>query len=102
MKPHCRSQRSKCPRLAPPPSALQETFAAYRASSGYGSEGKLVAVVTQTQKPDSSKFASARPELIRQLEGKKQRELYDDWLKKLTAKAKIDMNPDVVRNESES
>jgi hypothetical protein len=66
------------------------------------SAGTVVAVVTQVQKPDMAKYDSARGDLIRQLAGKKQRELYEDWLKKLSAKAKIDINPDVVKADVES
>lgn len=63
----------------------------------------LVAVVTQVKKPDVSKLdtdPAARIALIKQIAGKKQRELYDEWLKKIQAKATIDPNPQVVQGES--
>ncbi|MGK5083345.1 SurA N-terminal domain-containing protein [Bdellovibrionota bacterium FG-1] len=56
----------------------------------------LVALVTEAQKPDLAKLATERGQLIRQITTRKQREIYDEWLKKLVAKAKIDTNPAVV------
>jgi peptidyl-prolyl cis-trans isomerase D len=63
----------------------------------------LVAIVTQVKKPDVSKLdtdAAARIALIKQLSNKKQRDIYDEWLKRIQAKAKIDPNPQVVQGES--
>jgi hypothetical protein len=60
--------------------------------------GVVVAVVTQSKKPDFSKLAESRSSLIQQISSKKQRAFYEDWLKKLTAKAKIDPNPAVVQD----
>ena len=59
----------------------------------------VVAVVTQAQKPDFAKLEGERSKLLRQIAGKKQRELYDEWFKKVQAKAKVDPNPAVVQNE---
>jgi hypothetical protein len=36
--------------------------------------------------------------MMKQLTMKKQRSMYEGWLKKLSEKAKIDMNPDVVNS----
>jgi parvulin-like peptidyl-prolyl isomerase len=63
------------------------------------SAGIVVAVVTQTQKPDLSKLESSRSALIQQIAGKKQRAMYDDWLKRITAKANVDPNPAVMQSE---
>lgn len=56
----------------------------------------VVAVVTQAKKPDFAKLDTERPNLIKQIAGKKQRDIYDEWLKKIQSKSKIDANPAVV------
>jgi hypothetical protein len=58
--------------------------------------GVLVAIVSETQRPDASKFDAQKPELMRGLANQKERELFDAWIKKLQSKAKIDRNPSVV------
>jgi hypothetical protein len=56
----------------------------------------VVAVVTEAEKPDLAKLETERPALFQQIAMKKSRELYQEWMKKLTQKAKIDPNPAVV------
>lgn len=60
----------------------------------------LVAVVTETQKPNLAQLDTERGALLRQIFGKKSRELYQDFMKKISSKAKIDMNPAVVGAEA--
>ena len=45
MPPQCWVVGADAAVLLPPVYRLQDTFAAYRASSGYGSEGKLLAAL---------------------------------------------------------
>lgn len=61
--------------------------------------GVIVAVVTQSKRPDFSKLEGARQDLIRQIASRKQREMYEEWLKRVQAKAEIDPNPAVVGAE---
>jgi hypothetical protein len=56
----------------------------------------IVAMVTETQKPNPSKMEAEQVALIRQVSSRKSRELYQDFMKKISSKAKIDMNPAVV------
>jgi parvulin-like peptidyl-prolyl isomerase len=56
----------------------------------------LIAAVSETQKPDLSQLAEQRDTLIRQVVGKKMKDQYQEWMKKLSAKAKIDKNPSVI------
>lgn len=57
----------------------------------------VVAVVSEVESPDAAKFDAERDTVIKQLTAKKQRSMYEAWLRKLTEKAKIDVNQDVVR-----
>jgi parvulin-like peptidyl-prolyl isomerase len=60
----------------------------------------LVALVVDSQKPDATKLAQERIALIRQISSRKARDLYQEWMKKISSKAKIDMNPAVVGADS--
>jgi hypothetical protein len=62
----------------------------------------LVAVISQTTRPDLAKFESEKPKLLRTLMTQKQRELFEEWLKKLRTKAKVDPNPSVVSDGAAS
>ncbi len=59
-----------------------------------------VVLVTSAKKPDLSKFESEKGETQSQLRSKKERDLLNDVIKKLTDKAKIDPNPAVVGGDS--
>jgi hypothetical protein len=58
--------------------------------------GKLVAVVAEARKADLAKLAGERDQLAGQLATRKERELFDAWMRKLHDKAKIEKNPEVV------
>ena len=62
----------------------------------------MVAVISETQKPDISKLDSERETLVNQMLQRKQRGLEEEWMKKLNAKAKIDMNKAVVNGATGS
>jgi parvulin-like peptidyl-prolyl isomerase len=62
----------------------------------------LVAVISETQKPDLAKFESTKGQLFHTLIAQKQRELFEEWVKKLKAKAKVDPNPAIVSDGSET
>lgn len=55
-----------------------------------------VVLVTAVKKPDLSKFEAEKGETQSQLRSKKERELMNDIVKKLTEKAKLEPNPAVV------
>jgi hypothetical protein len=57
----------------------------------------VVAVLSETEHPDSAKFEAERESVMKQLTIRKQRAMYEAWLKKLNDKAKIDVNADVVQ-----
>lgn len=59
-------------------------------------QGTLVAIIMETTRPDQAKLESERETIARQILAKKSRTLFEDWLKKVSAKAKIDQNPAVV------
>lgn len=61
--------------------------------------GTLVAVVSESQKPDWAKFDSERLPIFRKLAEQKQQELYGAWLEKLTKAAQVERNPSVVGDE---
>ncbi|MCM2278229.1 MAG: SurA N-terminal domain-containing protein [Oligoflexia bacterium] len=61
--------------------------------------GIVVALVTETQKPDLSKFGAERDQVVRRIASRKQRDLYQGWMDTLMKKAKIDPNPSVVGEE---
>jgi hypothetical protein len=56
----------------------------------------VVALVTDSQAPDLSKFEEEKPALREQLRRRKEGELFQAWLKTLRDKAKIDANTAVV------
>jgi hypothetical protein len=56
----------------------------------------LVAVISESQRPDLAKFDSSKAQLYKTLMSQKERALYEAWMAKLAKKAKIDPNPDVV------
>ncbi len=58
--------------------------------------GTVVATVVGSQTADTAKLEKERPALIRQIAQRKERELFEDWMKKLTEKARIDINESVV------
>ena len=60
----------------------------------------VVALITESQQPDASKLESSRASLIKQISMRKEREFFDEWIKKVQAKAKIDMNPAVIGDTS--
>ena len=60
----------------------------------------LVAVVSETQKADLSKFSEEREKLVRQINMRKERSLYDAWMKGLRDRAKIEPNTSVVGSEA--
>lgn len=88
------------PGIGEVPELFKDAFSAPAKARKYTtSSGVVVAVVTQVKKPDLSKLGESRSALIQQISSKKQRALYDDWLNKVTAKAKIDPNPAVTQSE---
>lgn len=56
----------------------------------------LLAVVTESQKPDSSKLTADHDTLAKQIIARKERTLFESWLMETTKKAKIDINPSVM------
>lgn len=63
----------------------------------------LVALVQEAQKPDLAKFDSERDAILHQIAEKKERTLFDSWLKGVAEKAKIEPNAAVISDaDSES
>jgi parvulin-like peptidyl-prolyl isomerase len=60
-----------------------------------------IAIVSESEKPDLSKLESQRPILMRQITARKERDLYEAWMKKVQQKAKIDSNPSVINPDAE-
>jgi parvulin-like peptidyl-prolyl isomerase len=56
----------------------------------------IVAMVVDSKSPDLASLEKERDGLLRQITSRKMREMYQDWMKKVVAKAKIDTNPAVV------
>ncbi len=56
----------------------------------------LLAVVTESQKPNLAEFDHERDSLMQQISARKSREIYQDWMQRLAKKAKIETNPAVV------
>lgn len=52
----------------------------------------MVAWVSESQRPDLSKFENEKDQVRAQLALRKERELFDSWLKKLSERAKIEKN----------
>ncbi|MGZ3699731.1 MAG: hypothetical protein ACXWP5_16450, partial [Bdellovibrionota bacterium] len=63
--------------------------------------GVAFAMVVETQVPELAKFDTKRDAVIKQIAQRKVRELYDEWMQKLTKKAKVDKNDAVVSASSE-
>lgn len=61
-----------------------------------------VAVVSDSQKADMSKFAAEKAKLEQQIRFKKERVLQDEWIQQLRTKAKVEMNPDVAGESGDS
>jgi hypothetical protein len=62
----------------------------------------MVAVLSESQKPDLAKLPTERGSLIKQIVTRKERDLFETWMKGLTDKAKIDGNPSVVGTTKEA
>ena len=60
----------------------------------------LVAAVSEAQKPDLSKLDSDQNAIRQQLIGRKERDLYESWIKDLSAHAKIERNEAIVGEET--
>jgi hypothetical protein len=58
----------------------------------------LVAVVTETQKPDLNQLEGQKVTLVRELASRKVKAIQQEWLKKMNTLAKIDTNPSVIGN----
>jgi hypothetical protein len=79
--------------------AFQEPSPIGAHAKKYSQAGAIVvAVVSEVQHADAAKYEAERDNMMKQLTMKKQRSMYEGWLKKLSEKAKIDMNPDVVNS----
>jgi hypothetical protein len=63
--------------------------------------GVVVAVISESQKPNLAKFDKEKPQLARQVVTQKQRELFEEWVKKLQAKASIERNESVIADAAE-
>ncbi|MBC7387105.1 MAG: SurA N-terminal domain-containing protein [Cryobacterium sp.] len=69
----------------------------------YESSTRMTAIlVTAVKKPDLAKFETDKSETMNQIRSRKERELMNDVMKKLTDKASIDPNPAVVGEQTES
>lgn len=63
----------------------------------YHSAGKvIVAVVTESQSPNLADFEKQKASQMNQMHSRKVRQVYQDWMKNLTTKAKVDQNAAVV------
>jgi parvulin-like peptidyl-prolyl isomerase len=60
-----------------------------------------VAVVSESQKPDMSKLDTDRPSLMKQITARKERDLFESWIKKAVDKSKVDTNVAVVNSDAE-
>jgi len=61
----------------------------------------LVAVVVDSQNADLSQLPEQRSTILKQVVSRKTRELFQEWMKKLTDKAKIEKNAAVVSSTTE-
>lgn len=59
----------------------------------------MVALVSESESPDLAKLESAREEVRNSLASRKERGLFESWMKKLNAKAKIRRNESIVGSE---
>ena len=60
----------------------------------------IVAVVIDSQKPDMGKLETERSTVIRQVASRKEREIFESWIKQLSDKAKVEPNEAVVGSEA--
>jgi hypothetical protein len=60
----------------------------------------MAAVVIENQSPDLAKLDAEREQLLGQLSMKKERDMYEAFMKKLSDKAKIEKNSSVVNDDS--
>jgi hypothetical protein len=61
----------------------------------------MVAIIGGTQKPDLAKLESERGKIMYQLKTRKEQELFEGWMKKMIAKAKIEKNETVISGGQE-
>lgn len=61
-----------------------------------------VALVSESQKPDMSKLEAERASVMKQITARKERDLFESWIKKAVDKAKIDTNTSVVNTETDA
>jgi hypothetical protein len=59
-----------------------------------------VAVVSESQKPDMAKLESDRPAMMKQITARKERDLFESWIKKAVDKSKVDTNVAVVNADA--
>jgi parvulin-like peptidyl-prolyl isomerase len=59
-----------------------------------------IALVTEVEKPDLSKLESQRPLLMRTITSRKEKDLFDAWMKKMVDKSKIVANPSVINGDA--
>lgn len=60
-----------------------------------------VALVSESQKPDMSKLEIDRPAMMKQITARKERDLFESWIKKAVDKAKVDPNQSVLNADVE-
>lgn len=93
------------PGVGEAPELLDDAFAAKspinpkdggKAKSYNSANWWLVGVVSETQIPDLSKLDSEKDQIRAQLMQRKERQLFDSWLEKLSKGASIKRNEDVV------
>lgn len=56
----------------------------------------LLAVVSESQKPDLARLSSEHDTVAKQILARKERALFETWMSQVTKKSKIDVNPSVV------
>jgi hypothetical protein len=60
----------------------------------------IIALVTESQTPDLASLGEQRESLLAEIRSRKSSVLYQEWIKKLTTKAVIEMNTSVVNSDS--
>lgn len=58
----------------------------------------IVAIVSESQKPDFAKFEKDRSKIEQQLAARKEREYFELFMKQVREKAKVEKNPDVIND----
>ncbi len=61
-------------------------------------DGYFVARLSSTEPADQTRFAAAEKGVEARLINQKQEEFFQNWIKELRSRAKIDINPDVVKS----